>query len=459
VVFENAIAPAPWTLASHTSMFTGLLPHQHGADWAIPLGGSPWTLAEILKSEGYHTAAFTANFGYGLKGWGYDQGFEVYDDNSPLIRHNLVMTYWGRNLLERCYKDLIRYEPLERQNVERVNEGIFRWFRHRPARPFFLFINYFDAHEPYLPPAPYDHKFGRISTPLLKRSRDLCYAKPGEPVPAQDVKRIISAYDNSLTYLDRGLDNLLQVLQRSRTLDNTIVIITSDHGEDLGDHQRFGHASGIYRELLHVPLIFLGAGIPQGLRVQHVAATRELFSTVLDLASPGKAPFHRRSLARFWRPAFQADDSDGFVISELTSFSKMNWIPTSISLFTPQWQYIHNAEGKSELYDWVKDPEEKVDLAGLPEYGQTVRDLQGQLQETIGSSLPPWRGPQHLSALDHPGFSFARNSAFSLQQASSAEAPAFRIGLTQAYFRPQASTPVVRRNVSNKDLLNSLPYH
>ena len=234
VVFENAIAPAPWTLPSHASMFTGLLPHQHGADWAVPLDGSPWTLAEVLKSEGYDTVAFNANFGYGLKGWGYDQGFGLYADNIPSIRHNLVMTYWGRNLLDRFYKRLIRYEPIERRNAGELNKDIFSWLRRRPARPFFLFVNYYDAHEPYLPPAPYDEKFGRISTPLLKRSRDLCYAQPGEPVPAQDVRTIMSAYDNSLAYLDHGLDDFLQQLQRLQLLGNTIVIITSDHGEGLG---------------------------------------------------------------------------------------------------------------------------------------------------------------------------------------------------------------------------------
>ena len=136
----------------------------------------------------------------------------------------------------------------------------------------------------------------------------------------------------------------------------------------------------------------------------------------------------------------------------------MNWIPTSISLSTPQWQYIHNAEGKSELYDWVKDPKETVDLANLPEYRQTLADLQNQLQETARDSLAPWRGPQYLSALDRPGNPFARNSAFGLRQVSSAETM-FRIGVTQAYFRPQASTPVMQRNISDKDLLNSLPYH
>jgi hypothetical protein len=338
VVLENAIAPAPWTLASHASMFTGLLPRQHGADWAVPLDGSPWTLAEVLKSEGYETVAFNANFGYGLKGWGYDRGFGVYADNIPSIRHNLVRTYLGRNLLDRFYKQLLRYEPIERRNAEEVNNDIFSWLRHRPARPFFLFINYFDAHDPYLPPAPYDEKFGRIATPLLKKTRKLCYAQPGEQVPAQDVRTIISAYDNSLAYLHQSLDDLLQQLQHSRVLDNTIVIITSDHGEGLGDHQRFGHASGIYREVLHVPLLFFGPGIPQGLRLQHIAGTRELFPTVLDLVSPGQAPFHRRSLSRFWRPAFQPDDSDGFVVSELAYYSGLNSIPTSISLFTPQWR-------------------------------------------------------------------------------------------------------------------------
>ncbi len=459
VVFDNAISASPWTLPSHASMFTGLLPHQHGAEEAIPLEGRSWTLAEILASEGYETAAFTANFAYGLKGWGYGQGFQLYDDYSESLAHNFELTVLGGSALQRLYNGLIRYEPLERRSAGQINRDIFPWLHRHGARPFFLFINYFDAHAPYLAPAPYGQRFGQVSSQVLKQVNNLEGAKLREPLPRKELAEVVDGYDNCLAYLDLELDELLRYLASSPAWNNTVVIVTSDHGEEIGEWNLFGHHWDVHRQVLHVPLIILGPGIPRGLRVGHVAATRELFSTVLDFVFPGREPFHRRSLSRFWRPGFQPDDSDGSVVSELTPDLTGRWSSASISFTTSRWHYIHNAEGKSELYDWINDREEETNLARLPEYRQTLDNLQNQLRETVGRSLRPWRGPQYLWALDGPGYSFLRATEFGLKYASTLSEAPYRIGSTQAYFRPQESAPIVRPNTAEKQLLQSLPYH
>lgn len=106
VVFENAMAPAPWTLASHASIFTGLLPHQHGAEFAVPLDPRWWMLAEVLASRGYETAGLTANLMYGATGWGLDKGFGLYDDDSTSIRHNLRSLFLGKRLLQPIYGNM-----------------------------------------------------------------------------------------------------------------------------------------------------------------------------------------------------------------------------------------------------------------------------------------------------------------------------------------------------------------
>src|SRR2546430_1237807 len=95
VVFDNAVSASSWTLASHASIFTGLLPHQHGADWGRPLDTSRWTLAQVLRSRGYETAGFTSNLEYGEAGWGLGQGFERYEDAKNSVLHNSAATLAG----------------------------------------------------------------------------------------------------------------------------------------------------------------------------------------------------------------------------------------------------------------------------------------------------------------------------------------------------------------------------
>ena len=135
-MFENAIAPSSWTLPSHASIMTGLLPHQHGADWQSPVWGNPWTLAGILHSKGYEAAAFNANLYYGYAGWGLQPGFEFYDDDSFSVRHNLVSTLAGEILLQPSYSLWVRPDRLDRRSAEQVNQEVFCWFQHKPELPF-----------------------------------------------------------------------------------------------------------------------------------------------------------------------------------------------------------------------------------------------------------------------------------------------------------------------------------
>ncbi|MBZ5545544.1 MAG: sulfatase-like hydrolase/transferase [Acidobacteriia bacterium] len=161
VVFENAIAPTSWTLASHATIFTGLLPHQHGANESAPLAPGLKTLAAILGSRGYQTAGFSANISYGYAGWGMSDGFGLYDDDGSSLRHNLAKTTAGRHLIAPAYQRLIHYDDFDRRNAAELNRDVARWFNHRSGSPYFLFVNYYDAHMSYLPPPPFAHRFGK----------------------------------------------------------------------------------------------------------------------------------------------------------------------------------------------------------------------------------------------------------------------------------------------------------
>jgi len=455
VVFENAIASSSWTLPSHASIFTGLLPHQHGTDWVKPLDPDWWTLAEVLSSRGYETAGFNSNLAYGWTGWGLGNGFDTYDDNSNSVRHNLKTLRLGSQILQPLYEKYVRPDNMDRRDAVQTNRDILRWFLHGSPRPFYLFINYFDVHGPYLVPAHHPSRFGDVPPWLL--GRILSAENKADfhlHLSAEDTESLITSYDNCLAYLDESVGGLLESLSRLPGWENTVVIITSDHGEGSGEHGSYSHGINLYRESLHVPLIIFGPNIPAGLRIQHVVGIQELFETVLQFAGMNDPPFQRASLQRFWRPGYEPGDFDEFVISELSAS------PSLISLTTPEWQYLHDAQGTTELYHWVSDPGEKFNLAQSPEYQKVVKNLQIQLRTAVTESLRPWRGRGYLSALGESERTLANAARWSPgPDSSSAHLPGFPIGTSQAFFPRRASTSTERPPSTDQELLRSLPYH
>ncbi|HUZ47949.1 MAG TPA: sulfatase-like hydrolase/transferase [Terriglobia bacterium] len=457
VLFENAIAPASWTLASHASIFTGLLPHQQGADWTVPLGPGPHTLAEVLRSRGYETAGFTANT-YCEKVWGLGRGFETYNDNNDSLRQNLAQTFVGEAMVQPLYQDLCRYDVFYRRDARQLNGSIFRWFRRRTKRPYFLFINYFDAHDPYLSWGSYNHRFGRISTSLVRSVHlEADRRKASERLSASEQASVVSAYDNCLAYLDDQVGHLLETLRQSPGWQNTIVIITSDHGEEFGEHGYYGHGYDLYREVLHVPLIIAGPGVPQGVRIEHLVGIRELFSTVLDMAGRDKTPFSRYSLARFWNPDFKPQPFDDAVVSEVDHFAIAEKGDAMISLTTPQWQYIDDSARRPQLYRWTTDPREQNDLASSPDEQATIKKLHARLVGLVQNSVGPWRGAEYLVPLGRRG-TFLHNILFSRPAEPGAPASDLRIGASQAYFGPEHSWKPPRPTPAQRDLIQSLPY-
>ena len=460
VLFENAISPSSWTLASHASIFTGLLPHQNGADWAAPLPAGPHTLAEVLRSRGYTTAGFAANFNYCQKGWGMARGFDTYVDISNSFRHNLAGTLLGTALIQPAYQRFCRFDYFERENAEEVNQDVFDWFRRRPKQPYFLFINYFDTHVAYLTEPPYDHRFGKISETAVHKLFDVLQTDdPAEGISPQERASLINGYDDCLAYLDAQVGRLLDSLRNSRESKNTIVIVTADHGEAFGEQGWYSHGYNLYREALHVPLIIAGSGVPHGVQIEHLVRTRDLFSTVLDFAGGGNTPFGRESLARFWEPGFTPQPFDNFVVSELVPIFNEGGKQAMISLTTPEWQYIYDSNGRQELYRWVSDPLDENNLAGSPGAQATMASLHQQLIQAVAESSEPWRDQDYL-------FARSSNSSFfqEIMSARQTEQPILShsrlfIGASQAYFGPEENSSSSKPATPDQESLKSLPYH
>ncbi len=231
VVFEEAIAQAPSTLHSHASMFTSLLPHHHLATWSgkTRLSEEALTVAEVLQEAGYRTAAF-AGGGQMDRVFGLDQGFELY--NQPSSEH-----FAGT-----------------------VSAGL-KWLESGNGRPFFLFLHSYEVHHPYTPRQEYLELFDEgydgplpdeISIELLRQ------INRGEIEfdAARDLPHILSAYDAEIRSADDGLAILIRYLKDNDLYENTLILFTSDHGEEFGEHGIVGwHSHTLYDELLRVPLV------------------------------------------------------------------------------------------------------------------------------------------------------------------------------------------------------------
>ena len=455
-LFENATAPSSWTLASHSAIFTGLLPHQHGAMWLYPLDPSVRTMAEILASLGYKTAGFNANIHYGQRMWGIAQGFGIYRDDSETLRHNFAATLLGRAVAQPLYQRLIRNDQMERRNAGELNQQVIRWLERGPRHPFFLFVNYLDAHHPYLAPTPFDRRFGKLSAAAIEAIDAMKATRIPPPLAPDLQESLIAGYDNSLAYLDEQVGRLLDALENLPDRANTIIIVTADHGEAFGEHGPYGHKWNLHRELVHVPLILTGRGIPEGLRIAHVAGTRELFSTVLDLASGDRLPLRRSSLRRFWTAGYRPAPWDDAVVSELIPNTGPADRLAYVSLLTSNWQYIHGWDGEVELYRWPTDPQEKTNLASSPEYAQTIREMQQRVSKLLYLSLPPWRQPDYFAALGSP--LSTRDLLFSAPLRANRPSRPSPIGTSQALFSPDSPARFRQPSPSDEELVNSLPY-
>lgn len=458
VLFQNAIAPSSWTLPSITSIFTGLLPHQTGADWGTPPSSEPWTIARILQSKGYATVGFNANPFYGLAGWRLREGMDFYDDDSTAIRHNLAVTFLGQSVLRTLYNRLVRSNQFDHRNADDLNRDIERWAENRdPGQSYFLFVNYMDAHRPYLPPARFDHRFGSIPPRLLRRiAMPLNNGRPRRGYTPQERTDLIAGYDNSLAYLDSCVQRLVSFLKKQPGGGQTLFIITSDHGEGFGEHGAYDHGWNLYREVLHVPLIIAGAGIPAGARVAAAVPSRELFSTVIDLALGLKGAVAAASLRRYWQASSQPPTASNSVVSELNVFSQ-GADPAEISLTTSEWHLILNPNGGAELFDVAKDPGEKSDLASNPAFQPAVARLRASLEARLAYSMLPWRGIEYLAPLNHPGGNFIIEAGEGQLKLPAGDS--LPIGSAQAAFSHSPPSELMQPPPSEQQTLRSLPYH
>ncbi len=399
--FDNARATAPWTLASHASFFSGRWPHELDAEWLTPLRGNFPTLSEYLGSRGYATAGFVANTLYCSYETGLDRGFAHYEDYildglmplrmEWLVDHSMqFISDWGayvgrtfdvgpfRPMRESWLSSLFVVNACE--DAGSINRQFVDWLaqRRQPARPFFAFLNYFDAHAPYVLPRGAEYRFGLKPRRMTDFMFLIEYWDSVDKRSLRPVYRRLAmdSYDNCVAYLDQRLGELFDELQKRGLLDQTLVIVTSDHGEGLGEHELFDHGESLYRNEIRVPLLIaLPAGQRSPAVVRETVSLRDLPATIVDLVGVRQeSPFPGRSLADLWRnpsPGSSPVDVSG-AISELPKpnpydpnhgRSPAHRGPLT-SLAEGDLVYIRNAGDRTEeLFNERDDPGELRNLA------------------------------------------------------------------------------------------------
>ncbi len=257
VTYEDAITPGTWTVPAHASLFTGLMPSYHGAErvagdriLATPVNPQAKMLAEILSESGWRTGAFLGNTTYLTTSLGFGRGFAFFGDKLPDNR------------------------------AEGVVRSALEWLA-ESDRHGFVFMNILDPHEPYAPPPPFDTRFpGKIeSYGDILTSRVFA----GEKVTPEMRAHFISQYDGEVAYSDASLGKLFEGLKKLGRYDKSLIIVTADHGEFIGEHGLAGHGSVPYEPLIHVPLIVkYPSNRDAGKRIERRVSTLALFATVLE---------------------------------------------------------------------------------------------------------------------------------------------------------------------------------
>jgi len=352
--FAQAIAPSSWTIPSHMSVFTSLYPSTHGVvDVMAALPPACVTLAQALREAGYITAAFVSSKEMLGAQYGFDRGFDLYDDYTiPL------------------FFEVEGLHPHDGVTSEKVNEVVMNWLTLHRRERFFLFAHYWDVHYNYMPPPGYARMFedagyrGSLSrkAPVIAIRKEMSEA---------DLLQAKALYDGEIRYVDEHIGQLVRHLQALGVWEDTLFVVFSDHGDEFLEHGGSAHGHTLYDELLKVPLVFTGPDVPEAQTVTAQISLTDICPTVLELCGiDGSWPMQGRSLAGLVR---QGSPTHSMAFSETQLDG-----PLLRCARNENAKYIAKQDGSFEAYDLANDPKEQSSLK-TSDGPETVRLEQGLL--------------------------------------------------------------------------------
>jgi len=387
-VFPNSWSNAPWTVPAHASMFTGLLPAQHACtSKQVYLDKRFPTIAEILNKSGYETTAFFSNPWLNNEATGLMRGFQTIEE----------VWVGGLSKLSR---------GMGNQGGVLINQNIQKWLKNRTQKkPFFLFVNYLEAHLPYDPHLEYREKHLKNLKPDDSISIKWAHEFNAGLYEADKVdwKKVREMYAGDVNTADNLLGVLLQMLKEFGVYDKTVIIVTSDHGENLGEHGLMEHQFSVHENVLLVPLVIRAPGIlKQGINHQPVMLS-DLFDTIIELAGAeytadadvDAATDTDTVFSHSLIPAKGTTQSERrrYIVSEYAGAPggllehlkhlnpQLDTTPLSLAYKTVtdgEWRFTISSDAKRMLYNLDKDPQQTIDYSSM--YPEIANEMEGYLE-------------------------------------------------------------------------------
>lgn len=422
VLCEDASSSSSWTLPSHWSMLTGLPVSVHGAceaqlwntelaniDPVVPVRGR--FLGEYLSEAGYRTAGFYSWIYLETK-FGFGPGFDIYErlglfgydhptikeraDAGKLLEDPAEQRAVGRALRIEYPELFDMGRPTAPEVVDRSLEWLRAHVEEGSDRPLFLFMHLFDVHDPYTPPPPFDELFdpdyeGSIDGQDLTSEMSPVH----EGMPKRDLDHLLALYDGGIAWTDSEVGRFLDGLEELGLKENTLVIISSDHGEEFFEHGMKTHRKQLYRESVHVPLVMRWpAGLPEGVRISGPTGIVDITSTILNsVGLPVPSHLPGIDLAAIARAGGRGE---GTYVTELIGFGPVSGAKDTsagrvpgrrVGLRTPErHDLLHFRPGEDpigEFYDLVANPLEAgapLDLMQYPAERERVAALLDQVR-------------------------------------------------------------------------------
>lgn len=389
VLYEEAVSASSWTLPGHASLFTGLFPHEHGTtSQHQTLEPAFDTLAERLARAGYRTGGFSNNV------WtndtsGLKQGFGHFEE------------LWREQDTRK--KGISHDDPTVDMGAARTTDRVLGWIDEGEG-PFFAFINYFEPHLPYRPPRPFHRKFlpadvdqgtvQRLRSFYSPREYGYILSVPWMKTSERDIEVLSALYDAEIAYVDSHIARLRQGLEARGLGRDTLVVITSDHGEHLGENHMLSHKLSIYEPLLRVPLIlWYPSVLDGGTRLSQPVQAHDVFGTILGLtdvdadAEP-KLPLttadqgRRLSFAELAYPQIFLD----VIQKKIPGWDSSDFARALAAVRDGRHKLIWGSDDRLELYDLEADPLESRNLAETQPV--IAARLLAELKKFYGGQLP-----------------------------------------------------------------------
>lgn len=440
-VYDNCIAVSSTTVPSHASMFTGLMPCEHGTSnepGTHILSDEHETLAELLKSAGYDTYAFVCNpylvpatqdstslmQGFDLVECPWDAAHQA---DAIQITFSKVMPYDRSNVLSQRIRGGHR---LRSHDIKACGElalpGMLRWLEKRDSqRPYFAFMNFMEAHAPLLPPVRHRQRFMTPEQVGASYQVDRSFPTVWRYIfgyheyTSEEMELTGLTYDAALYELDEILEQLITTLESAGLLKNTLVVLVGDHGEHLGEHRRLDHQYSVYEGLLRVPLVIYDPPrYPPGRESRPVTIV-DLFPSLLErvglqspIATKGvnllHPPERRVRLGEYLTPMSAAFDS---ILDHDPHFDPRPWMRTLRAFYNEPYKLIAASDDRHELYDIIRDPGETADLtAAQPEVAQRLLSELAEYLATLKirseqeTSKPAILTPEQRRLLERLGY-------------------------------------------------------